>query len=108
MALSRIVKQTCPTCSKVAVEKSRLVMGDLKLVTLECGHMITEDVNSNGSGLATLTFVPALRTSPADNAAIVVNNPKGLFRLMDNTFAWSVDPGPLYRFSFQAVEVLIA
>lgn len=71
-------------------------------------HMITEDVNSNGSGEANLSIVPALRVSPADNAPIVVNNPRGLFRLVDNTFAWSVDPGPVYRFSFQATEVLNA
>lgn len=71
-------------------------------------HMITEDADSNGSGEANLSIVPALRSSPADNAPIVVTNPKGLFRLVDNSFAWSVDPGPVYRFSFQAVEVLNA
>lgn len=71
-------------------------------------HMVTQNVNSNGSGVATLTIVPALRSSPADNAPIVVSNPRGLFRLVDNTWSWSVNPGPIYRLSFEAQEVVSA
>jgi len=44
MALSSIIKQTCKTCGKIAVEKSRLSFGSSKLITLECGHILTEDV----------------------------------------------------------------
>lgn len=40
------------------------VAGDTKV------HQLTEDVTSNGSGQATMTFFPALRQSPADNAII--------------------------------------
>lgn len=49
MALSSIIKLTCDQCGKVAVEKSRISFGTSKLVTLECGHMISEEVlSSNG------------------------------------------------------------
>lgn len=69
-------------------------------------HMLTENINSDAGGNANLSVEPALRTSPADNSPIITNNPVGLFRMSENTFAWSVDPGMVYRFSFQAVEVL--
>lgn len=44
MALSSIVKLTCDQCGKIAVEKSRISFGTSKLITLECGHVITEQV----------------------------------------------------------------
>lgn len=71
-------------------------------------HMITDNVNSDSSGNAILPIVPALRSSPADNAPIVINNPRGVFRLTSNSFSWSVNPGPVYRMSFQAQEVVSA
>lgn len=43
MALSTIVKLTCGTCGKVAVEKSRFNLGKKKVISLECGHMIYEE-----------------------------------------------------------------
>lgn len=67
-------------------------------------HFLTQDANSNGSGEALLTFEPPLRYSPTDNQAITVHNPRGVFKLVDNTWSWSVSPGPLYRLSFQAEE----
>jgi SNF2 family DNA or RNA helicase len=51
MALSSIIRLTCDQCGKVAVEKSRINFGKSKLVTLECGHVITEAVLSS-SGVA--------------------------------------------------------
>ena len=46
VALSSIVKQYCKVedCGKVAVEKSRINFGTSKLITLECGHVTTEEV----------------------------------------------------------------
>lgn len=71
-------------------------------------HMVMADVNSNSSGEALLSIEPALRYSPNDGTAITVNNPVGVFRLVDNDFSWSVNPGSVYRMSFQAVEVVNA
>jgi hypothetical protein len=45
-------------------------------------YKLLEDANSNGTGQATLTVWPSLRAAPADNAAITVNNPRGLYRLV--------------------------
>jgi SWI/SNF-related matrix-associated actin-dependent regulator of chromatin subfamily A-like protein 1 len=44
MAISTIVKQLCKECGKVAVEKSRITFGANKLIILECGHVVTEEV----------------------------------------------------------------
>lgn len=49
MALSSIVRLTCDQCGKVAVEKSRVNLGDKKLVFLECGHMLTENAMTSYS-----------------------------------------------------------
>lgn len=71
-------------------------------------HMVVDDVNSDVSGNAVLNIVPALRLSPTTNDPVIVSNARGIFRLVDNSFSWSVDPGPVYRVSFQAREVVNA
>lgn len=46
-------------------------------------YQITEDVNSGAStGPATLSIWPPLRKTPADDAAITVTNPTGVFRIL--------------------------
>lgn len=69
-------------------------------------HMNVNNVDSDGAGKATLTLEPAVREAFADSSVIVVNNPVGLFRLSGNTFQWRVSPGPIYRISFSAEEVV--
>lgn len=71
-------------------------------------HMVVDDANSDSSGRATLSIEPAIKRSPADSSALVVNNARGVFKLAQNSYSWSVDPGPIYRLSFQAVEVVNA
>lgn len=71
-------------------------------------HMVVEDANSDSSGDASLSIVPALRTPPADNAAIIVSNARGVFRLNSNSFSWSISPGPVYRLNFSAREAINA
>lgn len=46
--------------------------------------MVTADVTTNGSGEATISFEPAIRTSPADNSAIDITAPTTLFILTEN------------------------
>lgn len=46
--------------------------------------MVVADVDSNGSGQATLTIEPPIRTSPADNSAIIISSPKCVMRLIDD------------------------
>lgn len=42
----------------------------------------TADCTSNGSGVVTLVFKPALRVSPADNDPVTFNTPKLLLQLL--------------------------
>jgi len=69
-------------------------------------YTVTADVNSDGSGNATLDIWPALRESPADNAVITVNNPKGKFRLATNESSWSTDQMKIFGITFACVEDL--
>jgi len=67
---------------------------------------VLEDVDSNGSGEATLNLWPDLRSSPADGAAVVVSNAKGVFRLSNNEAVWTINNAGFYSISFAAVEAL--
>lgn len=64
---------------------------------------LTANVTSNGSGQATISFEPAIRVSPADNAAIEFKNPYALMYLADDA-EWSVDAGYVYSFSMNLRE----
>lgn len=52
-------------------------------------HMATQALNSNGSGEGTLTFEPPIKLSPADNSAVVITDPKGVFKLSENAAQWN-------------------
>lgn len=69
-------------------------------------YKVLQDVNTNGSGEATLNLWPDLRTPPSDNAAVVVANAKGVFRLAQNDVAWVIDRIGLYSVTFAAQEAL--
>lgn len=60
------------------------------------------------AGAATLSFVPELRSAPADNAAITITNPKGIFRLTSPVTSWSNRSPRISSFSFECVEDVIA
>jgi len=69
-------------------------------------HVVLQDVNSDGSGNATLDIWPRIRESPADNSAIVVASPKGVFRLVGSEPKWDQDTAYVYGVSFEAEEAL--
>lgn len=64
---------------------------------------LTADVTSNGSGQATISFEPAIRVSPADNAAIEYKNPYALMYFMEDP-GYAVEPGLVYSISFNLRE----
>lgn len=64
-------------------------------------HQVLED--QSGSG--TLEIWPALRTTYT-NASVTFNNPKGVFRLVNNVTSWSINNTSAYGISFEAVEAL--
>ncbi len=69
-------------------------------------YMMTQDINTNSAGEATLQFVPALRSSPADNQAVNFTAPKGLFRASDNVAQWDSNHSMIYGFSFSFREAV--
>ena len=69
-------------------------------------YMVLVDANSDGSGTATLDIWPDLRSSPANDAAITVNNCKTLMQLATNEMAWSTDELQHYGISLTFIEAL--
>tara|TARA_R110002020_G_scaffold437862_1_gene648190 strand:+ start:302 stop:928 length:627 start_codon:yes stop_codon:yes gene_type:complete len=69
-------------------------------------HMVTADSNSDGSGNFTLSIEPALRSSPANNTALVVANTKGVFRLANSVTEWNANAVSTYGVSFSIREKL--
>ena len=69
-------------------------------------YKVLEDVDTNATGEATLNLWPDLRSSPSDNASVVVSNAKGVFRLASNETAWNVTDASIYGISFAAMEAL--
>jgi hypothetical protein len=87
---------------------SKIVLkaGDYFTVNSELKR-ITADVVSDGSGNATIPFKPALRGSPADNAALTVTNATTSMTLQDDMQAmFTCDKNGIYQpLSFAAFEV---
>ena len=69
-------------------------------------YKVLEDVSSNGSGEATLNLWPDLRSSPNDDATVVVSNAIGVFRLTENETVWTINNAGFYAINFAAVEAL--
>ncbi|MFQ5535664.1 MAG: hypothetical protein ACE5EM_12680 [Sphingomonadales bacterium] len=68
--------------------------------------IVTEQVDSDLLGQATINFEAALHKSPADNAPVIFANPVGVFRLEDNAAAaWEADRVGSHGFSFSFIEV---
>ena len=67
-------------------------------------YMVTADASSDVSGNATLTIEPALMSSPADGAALVVRNVPFTLSLAGDSVEMAVAPPVLYNFSLPLVE----
>lgn len=83
-----------------------LMAGDYISVNGEL-KMVTANASSNGSGEATITFKPALRASPDDNAVITVSNCTCTMILDSDVQAmWTADQNNIYsEITFTAHEV---
>lgn len=69
-------------------------------------HKVVADADTDGSGQVTLDIWPRLRSSPADDATVVVSGAAGLFRLVDGTYSWTVDVANFYGATFSVIEAL--
>lgn len=82
-----------------------LDVGDYISINYEL-KLITQAVSSDASGNATLTFEPPLRNSPIDDAVIVVNSPKAIFRLSgDESDNFNLQPPFVADFTLDGVEM---
>lgn len=84
-----------------------LKTGDYFSVNSEL-KMVTADATSNGSGQATISFKPALRSSPSDNAPLTVTNTTVTMILIDDGQAmWRTGHrlGIYEGMTFSAMEV---
>lgn len=64
------------------------------------------DVNSDGSGNATLDIWPGLRSAAANNDPIVVSNCKSVWRLASNDMTWDIGEARIYGIEFSATEAI--
>lgn len=69
-------------------------------------HKSLTDVDSNGSGEATLELWPGPRVAPPDNAALVVANTVGVWRLASNQRDYDIGLAQMFGITFSAVEAL--
>lgn len=69
-------------------------------------HKVLEDVSTDGSGQATLTLWPHIRTAPADDSTVVTSSAVGNFRLSSNSAEWSINEASIYGINFSAMEVV--
>jgi hypothetical protein len=61
---------------------------------------------SDGSGNATIDIFPRLRESPANNTALDLTSPKGLFRLSENGYSIKLNVDKTFDVSFSAIEAV--
>lgn len=69
-------------------------------------HKVLVDADTDGSGNATLTLWPNVRTAPANGATVTVQSAKGRWRLAGNESEWSVSEASIYGISFSAMEAV--
>ncbi len=54
-------------------------------------HLVTQTVDSNGSGQAALNLRPRVKTAPGDGAAVTVTGTRGIWSLADADYSWLGD-----------------
>lgn len=66
--------------------------------------MAIADADSDVSGNVTISFVPRIRSSPANDSAVDVTDPTGTFILSSSDNGWSNVPGVFSNFTISAIE----
>ena len=79
------------TVDRLSTSQNKLFLEGDYFTLEDVLYMLNEDVDSDGSGEATLSFDPALKTSPADNAQLLFENTTTTCRLLSNVAAWETD-----------------
>ncbi len=67
---------------------------------------VLNDVDTDGTGSATVDVWPNVRTSIADDAAVTVQSAQGIFRLASNEQVFSINEASIYGITFGAIEAV--
>lgn len=67
---------------------------------------VLNDVDTDGTGSATVDVWPNVRTSIADKASVTVQSAQGIFRLASNEQAYSINEASIYGITFGAIEAV--
>lgn len=79
------------------LEGDQVQIGD-ELVT------VAAPLNSDGSGAGKLVLSRPLRSTPADNAPVIIHEPMGLFMLAESENGWMNEPGRMLNASVNLIE----
>tara|TARA_R110000868_G_C10909754_1_gene764879 strand:+ start:612 stop:1238 length:627 start_codon:yes stop_codon:yes gene_type:complete len=69
-------------------------------------HLVTADINSNGSGQANVQIEPILKAALTDNDVVVYSSAKAVFKLDTNDVTWSANNNGIYTMSFSCTEFI--
>ena len=69
-------------------------------------HRLLENVDTSGSGTATLTIWPNLRRPPTNGEAVIVINPVGVWRLLDPTSFYTDTDFLFKEMTFSCMEAI--
>jgi hypothetical protein len=92
------------TIGATGTYQAALLAGDRIEVNGEC-NMVADTTDFETTGR--IRLVRPLRSSPADNAPIIINDPLCRMMLADNTVSWSNAPGRFSSFTVEFVEDLL-
>lgn len=70
-------------------------------------HQATADVTADGAGLASIPIAPPIRRAGADGAAVEINAPTGVFRLVNDEVGVSTRPPFLGACTLDIEEALV-
>lgn len=65
---------------------------------------LTQQADSNGTGLVTFNFEPALRQAPANNAPVEVIDPIITMRMLQPEAGWVITPPVQHTITINAIE----
>jgi hypothetical protein len=69
-------------------------------------YKVLQEANSDGSGNATFDIWPSINTAFADNTALTISSPVGVFRLSTNEMPWDISTAQNYGIAFGATSLV--